>query len=133
MTRWIRTLTARHPTNELEVWKTGVTQAKIKDLYEGGDSVILWRLKLVEEVLEDPRLIIKGWGRGMDDCLVYTGRPLVDYRSETITVPADPGMVFAVFLLPCGTIDHWQWRYSVPGNPDMPEEMKGKVIWPPIP
>jgi hypothetical protein len=100
-------------------------------LQEKGHIVKQARILLIDEVLRETWAIFQGWSRpGTDDCLVYVGNPGQDYRGPRIETPSPPGMVFLVFVLPDGTIDDWNWRKVTASDPDMPEGVIGRKIWP---
>jgi len=130
MTRWIFTVRAVAPGSDGSV-EVGVSEKHFRLLQQNGDHLAIGRLRLAKEVLEDPICIVQGWDRQRtEECRIYVGRPKRDYRSSKIDIPAPPGMLFLVFVLPGGTIDVWTWRPCEPDNPDFPQGVKGEVIWP---
>jgi hypothetical protein len=48
-----------------------------------------------------------------------------------VSAPRDK--LFLVFILPDGTIDHWNWRLRAAGSDTIPEDLKGKILWPQTP
>jgi hypothetical protein len=130
MPKWRFTIEAQLPTDPSQTWECGISRAKIDRMVANSDEVWLARLVLVKGVLESPTRIIQGWGRDKEACLVYIGRPASDYRKAGIETPVKRGMLFAVFVLDGGPIDHWTWRLPTAEDPDMPDGMKGEIIWP---
>ncbi len=130
MKRWKFVIEAQSPDDPHATWRTGFTVRTIELLISKGHTEKLARARLAEEVLQSPDSIIKGWGRDRDDCLIYVGAPLQDYRSSSVETPPPKGMLFLVFVLSDGTIDDWSWRPAEAGEPGMPEGMKGTVLWP---
>lgn len=115
------------------IWKVGIASRLFSALRRNNHTVKLARIKLVEEVVCAPLGIFEGWSRpDMDDCYVYAGTPARDFRGFTIDVPAPPGMMFLVFILPDGTIDDWNWREVQSDDPHLPVGVKGRQVWPVI-
>jgi hypothetical protein len=111
-----------------DTWEVGVPRWKINTLGDKNHESKLARMLLLEQVVGEPDLIIKGWDRlGKDGCYVYVGRPSRDYTRPRVNAPAPPGQVFLVFVLPDGTIDDWAWRpVDEQGNP---EGVGGETVW----
>jgi hypothetical protein len=131
MGRWLLSFSVRSPSSPGDgFWTVGIQESKFRLMQQNGHSVKLARILLVKYTLENPRFIIEGWCRpDKDDCLVYAGKPTVDYRSASIECPPPPNMLFLVFVLPDGTIDDWTWRPVNDQDPEMPEGLNGKVLW----
>ena len=130
MGRWQVTFTTISARHSESVWEVGVQESQIKHLRNHGHQAPLARLVLVQEVLADPLSIFEGWSRpDKEDCYVYVGDPKTDFHSLTIQKPAPPNCLFLVFILPDGTIDLWTWRARAPGSSNIPEDVKGKLIW----
>ncbi len=131
MSRWFIAFSARKPDDpEGSKWEIGIQERRFRRLQEQGHTVPLGRILLVRDTLENTVSIIGGWSRpDKDDCFAYVGRPSRDFRGATIETPAPPGMLFVVFVLPDGEIEHWTWRRQSEGDPDVPEGMGEKVIW----
>lgn len=132
MGRWKLPFSAASPdAPEDETWEVGIHDSTYRHIVENSHSTRLARIILVKEVLESPTALIQGWSRpGKEDCWVYIGRPARDYRSPRIDVPAPPGKLFLVFVLPDGTVDHWTWRDESEQDPEVPEGFaQGKVTW----
>ena len=84
---------------------------------------------MVKEVLDDPLCLIRGWDRPeKDECFVYVGRPNHDFQSLTIEKPPPPGKLFLIFVLPDGTIEHWNWR-TESDDKGVPEGLRGEIAW----
>jgi hypothetical protein len=131
MGRWFISFLTRNPDDLDGQWEVGIDERLYKLYQNQGREVNLARIVLVDEVLSDPIALIQGWSRpDKEDCFVYVGRPREDYRSFTIQTAAPPGKLFLVFILPSGSIDLWTWRNSSADDPDMPEDVKGTLIWP---
>jgi hypothetical protein len=131
MARWKLTFPAQLPTDPAAQWGCGIHGQKLDILIKASDTVWLARIALIPPVLAEPRRIIRGWGRDKTDCWVYVGFPDCDYRSASIQTPPPTGMLFLVFVLNDGTIDHWTWRPICNDDPEMPEGMEGETVWPP--
>jgi hypothetical protein len=130
MGRWQLTFTTISTRTSSGVWEVGVHEAHIKWLRNRGHGAPLARLVLVREVLADPLSVFEGWSRpDKEDCFVYVGDPKYDYHSPSIQTPAPPNFLFLVFILPDGTIDFWTWRARAPGSNNIPEDVKGRLIW----
>lgn len=130
MGRWQLSFTTISARASETVWEVGVHESYIKHLRHHGHESPLARLVLVQEVLAAPLSIFEGWSRpDKENCYVYVGDPKVDFHSLTIQKPAPPNCLFLVFILPDGTIDLWTWRARAPGSTNIPEEVKGRLIW----
>jgi hypothetical protein len=130
MSRWKFTIEAQSPRDASQSWPTGFSARALEFLISKGHKEKLARARLAEEVLRAPESIIEGWGREKDDCWIYVGSPPHDFRSDSVETPPPKGMLFLVFVLPDGTIDDWAWREARLDEPNLPEGMKGTVIWP---
>lgn len=131
MSRWQVDFTTLSPFDGFKrTWAVGVLEKYVQCLRHKGHAAPLARLLLVEKTLDQPVAIIEGWSRpDKDDCYVFIGSPSLDYRSLTIETDAPPNSLFLVFILPDGTIDHWNWRHKAPGSAVLPEDMKGQMVW----
>ena len=135
MGRWKFEFSAKDPENLDDTWQVGITEEQYRRICNQGHEKAQARIILIKEVMDFPVALIQGWGRqGMDeDCFIYIGKPKEDYHklAPTIRVPAPPGMVFLVFVLPSGRIDEWMWRHHAEGNISEPNGVKGEIIWQP--
>lgn len=132
MSGWYLTFQAVLPgSGGATFWEVGIHEKKIRLLQENGHITKLARIRLVEETFEDTIVLVRGWSRpGKENCLIYVSKPKCDYRSASISTPPPPGMRFAVFVLPDGTIDDWAWRQQSENDPDIPQGVEGEIIWP---
>lgn len=132
MSRWYIKCKAKDPADLLSgIWQVGVTQRKFDMLRTYGHEVKLARLALVEQVLLQPHLLIRGWSRpDKDDCFAYVGLPDKDFKSLTIETGPPPSCFFIAFVLADGTIDDWTWRPCDESDPKRPSGFNGEVIWP---
>ena len=115
----------------------GLEQQQLDSLLRGGHTTRLARLKLASEVASDPYVVFEDWKRPQqEDGLCYCGRPTIDYRDIDITVPAPPGMIFAVYVKPSGKISRWDWEPADQENPDYPADWRnqrfGRIVWPTV-
>jgi hypothetical protein len=130
MGRWQVTFTTISPRPSEGDWEVGVHESHIKHHQHHGHQAPLARLVLVQDVLSNPLSVFEGWSRPeKEDCYVYVGDPKTDFHSLTIQKPAPPNYLFLVFILPDGTIDLWNWRARAPGTTNIPEDVRGKLIW----
>jgi len=130
--KWRIEFEARLPGNpKRDTWTVGIAPALLDTLRINSHTVKQMRIMLVEGVLNAPIAIFEGWSRpDMDDCFVYAGRPIQDYRGRGIETPPPPGMMFLVFVLSDGTIDDWNWRNVGEDDQDLPDGMNGRQLWP---
>lgn len=129
-TRWIVDFEAIDPQNPNERrWKTGIRPAHFRMLQQHSHEKSMARLVLIQKVLQGGTThLYEGWNRpDRESCYVYIGKPNRDYVSLTIDVPAPPRMVFAVFVLPDGTIDEWNWRNEEENG--SPKGITGRLLW----
>jgi hypothetical protein len=131
MLRWICEFDARSPRDpDHATWKVGIQERYFRVLQRQGHLAALARIICVGQTFESTLAIIQGWGRpDKEDCHVYVGRPPADFRSATIQLPPPRDQLFVVFVLPDGTIDHWNWRPRQTAQEFVPEDMKGDLIW----
>ena len=124
MSRWIKEFNAKSPRGSADPWRTGIPYGRFQKMSDACDMVSLFRLRLVEEVLENPSSISQGWSRpNTEECYIYCGKPERDYRGRGIDLPAPKEMSFIVCVLPDGEIDYWGWRPD--GENDLPEGVQG--------
>lgn len=130
MARWFLPFTSLNPKNLKDTWEVGILQNHYHVLKNKGHEKQIARICCVDEVLQHPAYLFKGWSRpDKDDCFVFAGFPANDYKSLTITTPRPSNMIFLVFVLPGGTIDDWNWREIDPNNHPKPSGISGDLIW----
>lgn len=114
-----------------QVW---LAQALIEKVSRGVLTPKFYRIQLIPEVLLNPLAVFEGWDRpGHDRDFCYVGIPSKDVRSESIEVPAPPGMAFLVFVTARGNVTDWRWEVTdtaIPGYPENWRQRFGRKLWP---